>query len=164
MAIARSVSRYPKSDAPDSKGDLTWAEIETNVSHDTAATIHLKPGAAAPRRRFPLPSDRAYIRHIRQRLTPIWMEAQNRMGNEEAFERAERCGNLPSRNCGNCNTTFSEASNPRYNCRGRLHPLCMGTQVHKPLWNAREALEAEKNLDIAIIQLGFYDIGEDPFF
>jgi hypothetical protein len=77
------------------------------------------------------------------------------------YDRADKCGHLPARECNDCGTTFSEGTNHRYNCRARLHPLCMGTQARKPLWNAQDRLEAEAGLQISITQLGVYDIGED---
>ena len=163
LSIARSISRYPQN-TPSANDDdpLSWDEAQAAVSYDPRAGYY-KPGAAGPRRRFPLHGDRAAIRHIRQRLNPVWMETQQTLGHQGVYDRADKCGHLPARECDDCKTTFSESSNHRYNCRARLHPLCMGTQARKPLWNAQERLEAEEQLRISIVQLGVYDIGEDPF-
>jgi hypothetical protein len=163
LAIARSISRYPQNTPSANDNDLlSWDEVQALVAYDPC-TGHFKQGAAGPRRRFPRHGDRAAIRHIRQRLTPIWMETQQRRENQGVYDRADKCGHLPARECNDCGTTFSDGTNHRYNCRARLHPLCMGTQARKPLWNAQERLEAEEQLRISIIQLGVYDVGEDPF-
>jgi hypothetical protein len=162
LSIARSISRYPQTPPEANDGLLSWNELQAAVAYDLCAD-YFKQGSSGPRRRFPLHGDRAAIRHIRQRLDPIWMETQRRLGHQGVFERADKCGHLPARECNDCKTTFSEGSNHRYNCRARLHPLCMGTQARKPLWAAQERLEAEEQLQISIIQLGFYDVGEDPF-
>jgi hypothetical protein len=163
LAIARSISRYPqKTPSANDNELLSWDEVQAAVAYNPCAG-YFKQGLAGPRRRFPLHGDRAAIRHIRQRLNPIWMETQQRLGHQGVYDRADKCGHLPARECNDCKTTFSESSNHRYNCRAHLHPLCMGTQARKPLWNAQERLEAEEQLQISIIQLGVYDIGADPF-
>lgn len=161
LDIARSVSRYPKGEAENSDV-LSWDEIQALVAHDTH-TEHFKLGTADPRRRFPLPGDRAAIRHIRQRLHLIYMETQEKLGNEGILHRAGMCGFLPRQDCQRCQTSFCDGDHPRYNCRSQLHPLCMGTQARKALWNEQERLEAEEQLQISIIRLGVYDIGDDPF-
>lgn len=164
LRTARSIARYPKNGTTVKETDdpLSWDELQSAVAYDPCIG-YFKQGLAGPRRRFPLHGDRAAIRHIRQRLNPIWMETQRRLGHQGVYDRADKCGHLPARECNDCKTTFSETSNHRYNCRARLHPLCMGTQARKPLWNAQERLEAEEQLQFSIIQLGVYDIGVDPF-
>ena len=85
------------------------------------------------------------------------------MGNQAILERAERCGNLPRQTCNDCGTGFSSSKNERHWCRARLHPICMGVQMRQPLWDVQALLEEEARLQIGIVQLGFFDIGEDPF-
>jgi hypothetical protein len=161
--IARTVtsSRPPQGDEPTTEF-LSWEEITKAAAYDPAANSY-KPGAAGPRRRFILPNDRGNIRHTRQRISKIWTATEASLGNQGVVVRAAQCGNLPRQDCGDCDTSFSSSKNKRRWCRARLHPTCMGVQMRQPLWDVQPFLEEEDRLQIGVVQLGAYDIGEDPF-
>jgi hypothetical protein len=166
-AIAQAVS-IPAS-------DLSWEEIEAAVranpvvidddqQWEAAAEQQPFGGAGAGRRRFISPADHGAINKLRNRLNSIWMKTHH--ADQKMRDGAARCGHLPRHDCADCGTKSSDANNHRWNCRARLHPICMGTQMRKPLWKMEselEAVAAEHGLALSEMYLGPFDVGDDPF-
>jgi hypothetical protein len=162
--IARKVnsSCYPKGDTKVNEADaLTWDGMQQAAAHCQPEPFY-SPGADAPRRRFPLHTDRGAISKLRNRLNPIWLENRLLEGDQAGHDRAVRCGELQARECKkkNCGVIQCDGHQPRYCCKQRMCPRCMGTQARKPLWKKKKLLELEGNLAVYLIGLGSYYIGE----
>lgn len=155
-AIAKKVSS-----AGVRRSGLSWDEVVEAVGQNPSEHQHLD-GAAGPRRRFPSPDDRGAVRKLRNRLHRGWLEAHD--GDDTVVERALQCGGLYGDECDSGHIS-APAEEKRRNCHQRLHPLCMGRNCRKPFYTKDGAtkLDAETAPAILIVQLGYFDIGEDPF-
>ena len=162
------------------KRELTWEEVEAAVRTDPDVMARGQQketvedptpehpgfdGDGAARRRFTKKMG-AEIRKTRDRLNLIWKDAQRRLGREDAIARADRCGGLWAQSCDNGHIT-APAKKDRLNCKQRLHPRCLGTNMRKVFYLGKTRgttkLDDEGDMDINIVRLGIFDVGEDPF-
>jgi hypothetical protein len=159
LAIAQSISRYPKGDARVTDNDvLTWAEVQEIASYSQPEPF-FKEGADSPRCRFPHHTDWGAISNLRNRLIPIWLENRLLEGDQKGYDRAIRCGELQARKCKKCGVVQCDGQRSRYTCKQRMCPRCMGTLARKPLWKKQEQLEQEADLTIFIPSPGSYYLG-----
>jgi hypothetical protein len=174
LAIARSVARYTKESrgmgrASTQIDGLSWGESDRGVcsNQDTAAEPYYMEGSDGPRRRFPRPTDRGGIDKIRSRQSEIWLEAQRRLGNADEVNRAHRCGGLYTNECDRRHVSAPEEKE-RLNCKQRLHPRCLGTNVRKVFYFRKTRgptkIDDAGDMDISILCLGHFDLEEDPFY
>src|ERR671919_137873 len=134
------------------------------TTHDAAADQPFD-GAGTGRRRF-TGAKGAEVRQTRDRHGKIWLEAHRRLGDTDAITRANQCGGLYGQVCDEGHITAA-AEKERLNCKQRLHPRCLGTNARKAFYISKTRgptkLDNDGDIDISIVQLGRFDVGEDPF-
>jgi hypothetical protein len=188
LTIAGSISRYPQESSVPSD-DLSWEEIQAAVAinpaavddmqwqqmaHGGAVEPYYMEGSVGSRRRFPRPTDRGHIDKLRNRQSEFWLEAQRRLGNVDEITRAHRCGGLYCNECDRGHVSAPEEKE-RFNCKQRLHPRCLGTNARKVFYFRKPRGSTKKTrgltkiddageMDIYIPYLGYFDMGEDPFY
>jgi hypothetical protein len=156
--------------------DLSWEEVQAAVGADPADIVDGQRWDAAPdqqpfdgagtgRRRF-TGTKGAEVRQTRDRHGKIWLEAHRRLGDTDAITRANQCGGLYGQVCDEGHITAA-AEKERLNCKQRLHPRCLGTNARKAFYISKTRgptkLDNDGDIDISIVQLGRFDVGEDPF-
>jgi hypothetical protein len=178
-AIAGTVTAATEGAA---SGELSWEEIAAEVGSEYFVTVDDDgqretardgiteyqgfDGDGAGRRRFTGVKG-AEIRQIQDRLSKIWLKVQRHLGNIDAITRANNCGGIYGQTCDEGHITAAPEKERR-NCKQRLHPRCLATNVRKhfyiPKTRGQTKVDNEGDMDINVAQVGKFDCGEDPFY